>query len=348
MTTAATRTRIAGAIALFPMALLHANTLSAQTTVVPQPVPNTLRGIVTDTLGVPLADALVLITELRRQVRTRPDGRFLFDSVKPGTYEVRPRRLGYVAANQRVEVTEQGGSVHIRMIQFRNVLPSVVTQADLGGLSGVIADTDRNPLQGATISVMGEGKSARTDITGNFFIPLKAGQYMVRIEREGHVRQMMGVMIPENEGRRIAAWLVPGKGNASDIMIGVNLFNMNQRLVRSSPTSSKYFTAEALTRQGIDDLLELARRNAIGTVTPDCEVSIGNQPGGPLPLSAIYTDEVEFVEVYSPSMAGGASGRVRGNTSLGGNTRKITTPTFQAPSTSRACGNLGIIVWLRQ
>lgn len=348
MTTAITRTRSAGVIALFLMAGLHAGTLSAQSPVAPQPVPNTLRGIVTDTLGVPLADALVLVAELRRQVRTGSDGRFLFDSVKVGTYEVRPRRLGYVAANVRVDVTAQGGSVHIRMIQFRNVLPSIVTNADMGGLSGVIADTDRNPLQGATISVMGEGKSARTDITGNFFIPLKAGQYMVRIEREGHVRQMMGVMIPENEGRRIAAWLVPGKGNASDIMIGVNLFNMNQRLVRSSPTSSKYFTAEALTRQGIDDLLELARRNAIGTVTPDCEVSIGNQPGGPLPLSAIYTDEVEFVEVYSPSMAGGASGRVRGNTSLGGNTRKITTPTFQAPSTSKACGNLGIIVWLKQ
>ena len=86
--------------------------------------------------------------------------------------------------------------MHIRMIQFQNVLPSVVTQADRGGLSGVIADTDHNPLKDATVSVMGEGKAARTDFTGNFFIPLKAGQYMVRIEREGHVRQMMGVMIP--------------------------------------------------------------------------------------------------------------------------------------------------------
>lgn len=328
--------------------LTQAGVLGAQAPVTPPPVPNTLRGVVTDTLGAPLADVLVLVTELRRQVRTQSDGRFLFDSVKAGTYEVRPRRLGYVAATERVEVTAQGGSLHIRMIQFQNVLPAVVTSAELGGLSGVIADTDHKPLHGATVSVMGAGKSARTDSAGSFFIPLDAGQYMLRIERDGHGRQMMGVMIPQNEGRRIAAWLAPGKKTATDIMIGVRLFNMNERIMRSSPTSSKYFTADALLNQGIGDLLALARRHAIGTISPDCEVTVGNLLGGPVPLSSIYSDEVAFVEVYSPSMASGMSGRVRGTTSIRGNPQRIATPTFQAPATSKACGNLGIIVWLKQ
>ncbi len=348
MSTAKPYNRGRAAVAMVCAMLTHAGVAGAQAPVIPQPVPNTLRGIVTDTLGAPLADVLVLVTELRRQVRTQPDGRFLFDSVKAGTYEVRPRRLGYVAATERVEVTAQGGSLHIRMVQFQNVLPSVVTNAELGGLSGVIADTDHNPLHGATVSVMGAGKAARTDSSGKFFIPLKAGQYMLRIERDGHVRQMMGVLIPENEGRRIAAWLAPGKKTATDIMIGVRLFNMNERIMRSSPTSSKYFTAEALLKQGIGDLMALARRNAIGTVSPDCEVTIGNLLGGPVPLSSIYADEVAFVEVYSPSMTGGAGGRVRGNTSIRGNTQRITTPTYQAPGTSKQCGNLGIIVWLKQ
>ena len=82
------------AVAICFAILTQAGLLGAQAPVIPQPVPNTLRGIVTDTLGAPLADVLVLVTELRRQVRTQSDGRFLFDSVKAGTYEVRPRRLG--------------------------------------------------------------------------------------------------------------------------------------------------------------------------------------------------------------------------------------------------------------
>jgi len=38
----------------------------------------------------------------------------------------------------RPRTTAQGGSVHIRMVQFQNVLSAVVTNAELGGLSGVI------------------------------------------------------------------------------------------------------------------------------------------------------------------------------------------------------------------
>lgn len=57
--------------ALLCATLMYSGVLGAQPPVTPPMVPNTLRGIVTDTLGAPLADVLVLVSELRRQVRTQ-------------------------------------------------------------------------------------------------------------------------------------------------------------------------------------------------------------------------------------------------------------------------------------
>ena len=313
--------------------------------IAPRPLgPNTLSGLVTDTLGQPIGNADVFIAELRRRTRTSPDGAFRFDSVKAGTYDVSARSIGYVARTYRVAVRADGGSVYIRMIRIGISLPSMITTADRGGLSGIIGDTAYRAMAGVRVTVMGTSSTALTDSTGAFFLPLKPGRYMVRLDLAGHARQLIGVTIPENEGRRIAAWMAPRFGSPNP-QEGANLFDLNQRIMRVSPVSSKYFSREDMERQGIGDLQELARRWAVGPISPDCFVKIN---GGPrqVALWELTAADLEFVEVYLPSNVGGA-GR-RGVTSINGMSTRMTTSTSVRPTTSKDCGNLGLIVWLRQ
>lgn len=292
--------------------------------IAPKPLgPNILSGVVTDTLGAPLADVEVVVAELSRRTRTSSDGAFRFDSVKAGVYGVGARAIGLIASASRVRVGPEGGSVYIRMIRIGTYLPAVTTTASRAGLSGVIADTALRAMAGVEVTVVGGGKRVQTDSAGAFHVPLKSGQYMLRLERDGYARQVMAVWIPPNEGRQIAAWMVPQQGGA-DIMEGVALFDLNARLIRSSPVSSRYFTREELQRQQVVDLQQLARNWANGRITGECMVSIGGQVGQ-VPLWLLTTSEVEFVEVYQPSRQ-----------------------TFGRPPVSGSCGNLAIIAWLRR
>lgn len=313
--------------------------------IAPRPLgPNTLSGLVTDTLGRPIANADVFVAELRRRTRTSPDGAFRFDSVKTGSYDVSARSIGYIARTYRVAVRADGGSVYIRMIRIGISLPSMITTAERGGLSGIIGDTAYRAMPGVRVTVMGTSSTAFTDSAGAFFLPLKPGRYMVRLELEGHARQLIGVTIPENEGRRIAAWMAP-RFSSPNPQEGANLFELNQRIMRMSPASSKYFSREDMDRQGIADLQELARRWAVGPISPDCFVKIN---GGPrqVALWELTAADLEFVEVYLPSNVGGAG--TRGVTSINGMPTRMTTSTSVRPSTSKDCGNLGLIAWLRQ
>src|SRR5689334_18890432 len=73
-----------------------ASTLDAQTPAPPTAGPRTLVGVVSDTAGVPIDSAEIFISALKRRVMSAADGRFRFDDIKPGTYDVSARRLGYL------------------------------------------------------------------------------------------------------------------------------------------------------------------------------------------------------------------------------------------------------------
>ncbi len=342
------RTLASGFVCLSIAMVLSAQPIAAQASAGVQATPGTLSGVVTDTLGNPVDDVEVVLTELRRRARTQADGAFQFDNVPAGTYRVSARRMGYVVTSVEVSVPEAGRHVEIRMTPIGYTIAAVTTIADIGGVSGVIADTASRPLKDVQVTALGAGKSVKTDSAGAFFIPLKAGQYMLRIERDGFSRQTKAVMIPENEGRKIAAWLVPRTGPPNHIESNA-LFDLNQRIVRASPVSSKYFAREELVRLGLHDLSALARKWAQGSISHECEVAIGGVPNLTIPLAMLLVSEVEFVEVYLPSNIAGAGPGPRGTTSLNNNPTKFTTPTGPPRlQGSRACGNISIVAWLRQ
>lgn len=324
--------------------LLLAQPLSKVPVAVPQAGPQTLVGIVVDTLGAPIGGADVAVTSLGRYTRTRENGTFRFDSIKAGEYQVSARRIGYVGGTHQVTVGANGGSLTLTMIQVGYGLPSVVSVATRGGLSGVIADTGYRPMADVSIRVIGAGKTVQTDSAGAFFLPLTPGEYLVRIERDGFSRQTIGLTIPENEGRRIAAFMVPRKGPANH-MESQALFDLHQRMIRSSPASSHYYSNEALRNSGIRDMWDLARRWALGRFASDCLVTVGGT-NFRLPIATVTTADVEFAEVYQQSNRFGSG--ARGVTSLAGNSTRFMTSTSVQPATTASCGNVAIVVWLRQ
>ena len=326
---------IAPAIALLASGL--PNTSVAAQGIMPKPAgPNTLSGVVTDTLGNPVSDADVYITLLKRRVRTRDDGSFRFDKMRPGVYDVGARAFGYVARSYSVNVGDDGGSVYIRMIRLGSTLASMITTADRMGLSGVIGDTAFRAMSNVTVRVIGPELTTRTDSAGAFSLAVSPGHYLVELTRDGFARQVIGVTIPDNEGRKIAAWLVPQFGGVNPLE-GANLFEMSQRVMRANPVWSRYYTREDLAKQGITEVRQVANRVAMRNVNPDCPVIID---GGPrtLPLWQLAAGDVEFVELYTARPTRNTV------TSLSGLAQKITTSTSLVPTSE--CG-VSLVAWLR-
>lgn len=316
--------------------------IDAQIVTPPPAGPNTVVGVVVDTSDIPLADVTVMIRSLNRQTRSRSDGTFRFDSIPMGTHEISARSVGLIVGVQKVLVGSDGAAVRIMMIRYGTALAAMVTTASRGGLSGVIGDTAYKAIEGATVQPLGGTGRGVTDSLGAFFVPLRPGRYLLRIEKEGYLRQTIGVTIPETEGRHIAAWLKPEDGPPDHVM-GQQLFDLNQRILRVSPVSSKFLTREDMEERGIVDLQALALRYGTGAITPECMVTIGGRFGGGVPLGTLTASDIEFIEVYLPT----GIGQTRGGTSIGGNSTKFETVTFSRPSASKACGNVGLVAWLR-
>lgn len=166
---------------------------------------------------------------------------------------------------------------------------------------------------------------------------------MLRVNRPGFAQQVIGVTIPKTEGRRMAAWLVPSNGNETPLLNSA-LFDMNQRLIRERGIGARFVTNADLAESNAYDLREYARRIAPGTITDDCLVDVVGKNGEfEIPLWTLTSSEIEFVELYLPS------GRFAPTTtSLRGNPTAYGTGTSLRPGARAECGNLRIIVWLRQ
>lgn len=293
-------------------------------------------GAVVDSLRRPIEDADVFIQQLQRRIRTGADGKFVVE-LKPGKYTVTIRRIGYIADSRKVTVGDQGLDVQFTMRRAAFSLPSVITTAERGGLSGVIADTALKPMAGVKIKVMGTSHQVETDSEGAFFAPVSAGHYLVDVTRDGYDRQLISVTVPANAGRQIAAWMVP-QTQKPNPKVGANLYDMQVRQIRAGPVTGQHFTREDIERAGWTELREVASVAAARLMNPNCPVIID---GGPSTreLWEITTREIEYIESYThrapvPTVNGPRPGDV---------TVKPSTSVV-APS---VCGTT-LYVWLRR
>jgi uncharacterized protein (DUF2141 family) len=301
----------------------------------------TIIGVVLDTAGYVLDSAEVFVASLRRSTVADTAGRFRFTDVKPGEYQVASRRLGHYPQTRTVTVTkDSGGVARFVLVPYARGLDPVVSSARRGGLSGVVGDTGWAAIKSVEITeVTGLGRAV-TDSMGAFFLDLRPGKHMIRVQREGFASQLLSVTIPKDSGRRMMVFLKPStRGEA--VREENAIFDMGMRLSRRSPVYSTFITREDINKGPWTELHQIAQSYASGTIHGDCLATID---GGPRQdyVWAIRASEIEAIEVYRARQA---RVEVR-SVNPGGrllNTRPITDPVG-----GEGCGGNAVYVWLRK
>jgi hypothetical protein len=264
----------------------------------PRPAgPRTIVGTVFDTLGNVVDSADVRITTIQRRGKPGPNGTFRFDDISPGPYVVSARRFGYLPQAHRVIVGDNGGAVNFALVPYVRSLPPVISAVAQGGLSGVIGDTAYNIVPGAEISVLASDHHATSDSAGRFFMDIKAGNYMVRVKREGFASKLVSVTVPSGEGRRIIVSLTPAS-RAASAREEWAVTNLQDRLLRRNPVWSKIYTREDMNRLGMTDLTQIATAGASMRVDESCNAILDGGPRS-APIWTLTAAELEYVEVYA-------------------------------------------------
>ena len=262
---------------------------------VPAGGPGTLVGIVTDPGSRPLDDVEITIGGIDRTVRSGRDGSFRLERIPAGKHDIRARRLGYEMQRRTVTVGPEGGAVVFILRPLPQRLPTVVTSTSRGGLGGVVTDSQSRPLPGASVRVFGGSARTVTDSAGEFFLPVRRGSYMVRVESPGHKARLLSVTIPSDSGRLIAIAL----------MAGLRSSNREQNAMRDLAHrlawrgfGSAFLGRERLEVLGDRKLLNIVRAANMYPVDESRCTAVVN--GGPetAPLWLYDADDLEAVEVY--------------------------------------------------
>lgn len=259
-----------------------------------------LAGIVVDTAGHPIDAVEITIPDLRARAFTRSDGTYRFESVPAGTYQMRARKIGFGPQVRRYSVDSTGGFGRFTLTPLVQGLPAMVSTAGRRGLSGSVSDLAMNPVSNATVRALGVRATTKTDASGDFFLPIDAGRYMVSIAGESFDTKLVSVFIPPDSGRHIVARLTPGGEVKKEHYW--NIEDLRERQAWGKPQDRVLFTHEDLVRMNIVWVYDAVAGSAprfrfTEAISPDCMVVVG---GGPeiAKLSTLTVDEVESVEVY--------------------------------------------------
>ena len=98
-----------------------------------------LAGVVTDTSGIPIANAQVSIMRMRYTTHTRADGQYVFDTLPNGLYTVRAQQIGFLAGRRDSILIAHGTT---KTVDFRLRRPS----CDLDCNPVVVPAPPRKPL----------------------------------------------------------------------------------------------------------------------------------------------------------------------------------------------------------
>ncbi len=130
------------------MAPAFAAMMIAATTVTARAQDGTVRGVVTDDGGAPVAEADVAIAALQQFTKTDAQGRFMFTKLPPGEHEVTVRRLGYARETVKVIVNAMAYSYSITMTKQATRIAGMDVNAGSGGGRRPIDDFHRRRVSG--------------------------------------------------------------------------------------------------------------------------------------------------------------------------------------------------------
>ncbi|AFE05109.1 putative lipoprotein [Corallococcus coralloides DSM 2259] len=144
-----------------------------------EPRPGRVTGVVLSEEGDPLKDFEVTLLETDTTVISDAQGKFTFESLKPGNYTLMASGPGYDIEQQEVEV-EAGMTIAM----------SFNLKATLIQVSGKAQDAAGAALVGVYISILDYETNevlerATTNTSGEFSVDLAPGLYTIEAERDG-------------------------------------------------------------------------------------------------------------------------------------------------------------------
>lgn len=306
--------------------------------------------------GAPLegVDVRVQGTDLR--TRTDQSGSFALASVPKGPHEVVFRRLGYLPASVTVSVPETSDTIAVTMVPRTPALDTVKVVASLNVLAGIVVDSSKRPIAGATVNLIGsKNAEAETDPQGFFtFTSVQSGPVVLRVRKEGYALAMHSIRLEDWRGlwlrmERLAAGLSASKraqqsgfGNTATFVWSETRQRLAQRGVRAAIVPREELApldgmplAQAIrrTRSGALAMSELS-----SVADYVCVLEDGHRTIGFTTLDTFHADDVEFVELYPPGteFTGTLAQYVRGAGCL-----------RSASASSRRRGIFYAVVWTR-
>lgn len=268
---------------------------------VDKPGPRVLAGVVRDTFAVAIDSVEITIPSLQRRTHTDTAGKFRFEGLRPGEYQVRARRIGYGPQIRKIVVADDGGIGTFSLLPLHRALPPVIVSAERGGLSGVVGDTAYQAIPGVGVRLLGEDKYTRTDSLGRFFFTVRPGSYMVDIKEDGFQEKIVSVHVPADTGRHMSVFLTPRTGPVPVREVH-NVEDFRSRIAWRNHNTSRIYDHEDLVGMGIEWIHDAVQAGYTisggrGTIGGGCAAILNGGPAT-VNIDQLTIDDVESVEVY--------------------------------------------------
>lgn len=145
------------------------------------PGTTTLSGIITNQeTGLPIENAEIIITgqDDTYTVNTNATGAYSVSDVTVGTYQFQMSATGYMSAVYYETVSTSDHDVS------KYLIPTLT-------LTGTVIDAlTAQPIDGATVSLIGTSSESTTDINGEYSISLFEGEYEIKAFKSGYAQQI--------------------------------------------------------------------------------------------------------------------------------------------------------------
>jgi outer membrane protein assembly factor BamB/subtilisin family serine protease/5-hydroxyisourate hydrolase-like protein (transthyretin family) len=159
-----------------------------------------ISGTIVDEQGNPLKADIKVKEQPYQTQSSSEDGSFSIATLS-GEYEIEISSYGYATKTMKVTAEMDGEPKEIPLSVAENV----------ASITGSVEDSkDGNAIEGAKVTLLGAPKEAVTNVQGLYNLTkVEPGDYTVRIEKEGYVRQDIDVKITDGQKATVNVKLKP-------------------------------------------------------------------------------------------------------------------------------------------
>lgn len=284
-----------------------------------QPAPPNVTGRVLEVAGEPIAGAEVYLQGADRVARTGETGAFSFSDVRSGTRLITVRRLGYLPATRTLDVSRDAQSVDITLVRSTPSLDTVLIEAKVKILAGVVADSAGHPIAGARVEMIGATHGSVTAGPDGWFkfTDVHTGPIVLRGMKAGWAVGMASLRLEDSRGVVIHLYPLDTLKLSADKQLqqsGMGNSDANAWAETQMRLVARGGRATVLSRQDLEpfDALplgqaierapaaQLVSMELVANGVQACVLLDGRRVLGNVFLDTFDTQNVEFVELYPP------------------------------------------------